>query len=187
MRLYARLSVLILGVAALLIAPKSSAQIVSISPGTPNQCGRGLVICSGQQAYSLSEIESGALQIPIFPILPSEIVVVNDTGAPITQLEFTATTLQILGSFAQCQIDSTMKSYLSKCTTSVVSSGSSNNPFASVTVQFSFTAGTEGGIPNGAYFDMTTLGFIPGSYLAAPVSTGSGGDGVNPGTGTASY
>lgn len=190
MRLYAGFSVLVLAVAALLTPAKSSAQFVSIAAPQLDQCGRGFIFCNGRQAYSLSEIENGSLKIPIFPILPSEVVIVNDTGAPLTSLQFSLTTLQLLDSFVQCQIASSAKSLLSSCSGTNATSGFSANPFSLVSVDFDYTAGNKTGIPNGAYFDITTVGFISGSYLGASSagsSSGSGGSGVNSGTGTASY
>jgi hypothetical protein len=188
MRLYARFSVLALVpvLAALMTPPKCSAQFVSISASKVDQCGRGFVFCNGRQAYSLSEIENGSLQIPIFPFLPSEVVIVNDTGATLTDLQFTLTTLRLLDSFVQCQIAPSARSLLKDCTAANLNSGFSSNPFSLVSVQFDYTADNKKGIVNGAYFDITTVGFISGSYIGGGNggSTGSGGDG---GTGTASY
>lgn len=180
MRLYVRLSVLILVLAALMTPPKSSAQFVSVSAPKPHQCGQGFIFCNGREAYSLSEIESGALQIPIFPLLPSEVVIVNDTGATVTNLQFTLTTFQILDSFVQCQIDPSARSLLKQCTATNLNSGFGSNPFSLVSVEFTYTADNKKGIANGAYFDIATVGFISGSYLGGSSGSGSG-------TGTASY
>lgn len=186
MRFYVRLAALALVLTAFVTPPKSHAAFVSISAQKLNQCGRGFVFCNGRQAYSLSEIESGALQIPIFPILPSEVVIVNDTGATVTDLQFTLTTLQLLDFDVQCQIAPSAMSLLGKCTAANLSSGFSPNPFSPVSVQFDYTANNKSGIPNGAYFDLTTVGFFSGSYLCGGSSGGSGSSGSS-GPGTASY
>ncbi len=158
----------------MLTPSKSSAQFVSISAPKVDQCGRGFVFCNGRQAYSLSEIESGALQIPIFPLFPSEVVIVNDTGAPVTDLQFTLTTFQFLDGFVHCQIAPSARSLLKECTGTNLSSGYSSNPFNLVSVEFDYAADNKKGIPDGAYFDITTVGFWSGSYIGG---SGSGGKG----------
>lgn len=192
MRLCARLSVLVpaLLLAASLTPSKSSAQFVSVSAPKFEQCGHGFVFCNGRQAYSLTEIESGALQIPIFPFLPSEVVIVNDTGATVTDLQFSLTTLQFLDSFVQCQIAPSARSLLKQCTASNLNSGFNSNPFSLVSVQFDYEADHKKGIPDGAYFDITTVGFFSGSYIGGSGTGGNGGSGNgngDGGTGTASY
>jgi hypothetical protein len=160
---------------ALLAPTPARAAIVSLSHDKLNQCGRGFVFCNGRQAYSLSEIESGALQIPVFPILPSEVVIVNDTGHTVTNLQFTLTTLELFSFQMQCQIQSSAKQYFNSCSVAKASSGFSRDLFGTVSAQFTFTAPNNGGIPDGAYFDITTIGFLPGGYLCGGGS-GSGGD-----------
>lgn len=187
MRLCARLSVLVLILAALMTPSKSSAQIVSLSAPKLEQCEHGFVFCNGRQAYSLSEIESGALQLPIFPFLPSEVVIVNDTGAPVMELHFTLTTYQSLDSFVQCRIAPSARSLLKTCTGTTLNSGFSSNPFNLVSVQFDYEADHKKGIPEGAYFDISTVGFAPGTYIGGGSTGGTGGTGSGGGSGTASY
>jgi hypothetical protein len=171
------LFVLFATAASALLAPTPAhAAIVSISHDKLNQCGRGFVFCNGRQAYSLSEIESGALQIPVFPILPSEVVIVNDTGHAVTSLQFTLTTLALFSFDIQCQIQSSAKLYFNSCNATKESSGFSRNLFSTVSADFTFTATNSGGIPDGAYFDITTIGFLPGGYLCG----GGGDDGSGP-------
>lgn len=181
MNLFGRLSLIVLAAGAFLSPPQSrAAAIVSISHQKVAQCGFGFVFCNGRQAYSLSEIESGALQIPIFPLLPSELVIVNDTGSTVTSLQFTFTTLQILSFDVQCQIASDAREFLDACRVAKSSSGFRLDPFSPVSAEFTFSANHAEGIPNGAYFDVTTAGFLPGGYLCG----GSGDPGGGGGTGS---
>jgi hypothetical protein len=172
MKFLCRLSLAVLASAAFLSPPSSHAASVTISHNRFNECGRGFVFCNGRQAYSLSEIESGALQIPVFPILPSEVVIVNDTGHTVNSLEFSFTTLQLFSFEVQCFIAPTMQQYLSSCNVAKSTSGFSRNLFSSVSADFTFNAGRKGGIPDGEYFDITTIGFMPGGFIC-----GHGGDG----------
>ena len=176
MKFLSRLSLAVLASAAFLSPPSSHAAVVSISHERANECGRGFVFCNGRQAYSLSEIESGAIQIPVFPILPSEVVIVNDTGHTVNTMQFSFTTIQLFSFDVQCLIQSSMKPYLSTCNVTKSSSGLSRNLFSSVSADFTFNAGTKEGIQNGEYFDITTIGFLPGGYLCGGGS-GDGGDG----------
>jgi hypothetical protein len=177
MKFLCRFSLAVLASALFLSPPSSHAASVSISHERSNECGRGFVFCNGRQAYSLSELESGAIQIPVFPILPSEAVIVNDTGHTVNTLQLSFTTLQLFSFDVQCLIQSTMKPYLSSCNIAKSTSGLSRNLFSSVTADFTFNAGTKEGIPNGGYFDITTIGFLPGGYLCGGNGSGDGGNG----------
>ncbi|HEY4008807.1 MAG TPA: hypothetical protein VGM11_01555 [Acidobacteriaceae bacterium] len=180
MTLFGRLSLSVLASAAFVAPTSSNAAIVSVSQQKLNECGRGFVFCNGRQAYSLSEIESGALQIPVFPLLPSEVVIVNDTGATVTDLQFTLTTLQILSFDMQCLIAPSARSLLAGCTVAKISSGFNSDPFHPVAAQFTYSADHKKGIANGDYFDLTTVGFLPGGYICG----GSGGNGNGSGSGS---
>ena len=188
MKVLCRLSLAILASAAFLSPPSSHAASVSISHERFNECGRGFVFCNGRQAYSLSEIESGAIQIPIFPILPSEVVIVNDTGHDVDTFELSFSTLQLFSFDVQCIIQSSMRPYLNSCSVEKSRSGFSRGLFSSVSADFTFKAGPKEGIPNGEYFDITTIGFLPGGYLCGSGDGGGnggggggGGGGGNPG------
>src|ERR1700751_865791 len=150
MKYLGRLSLAVLASAAFLSPPSSRAAVVSISHEKLNECGRGFVFCNGQQAYSLSEIESGAIQIPVVPILPSEVVIVNDTGHTVNTLQFSFTTIQLFSFDVQCIIQGNMKPYLSTCDVTKSSSSLSRNLFGTVSANFTFDAGKKEGIHNGA-------------------------------------
>ena len=115
MKFPCRFSLAVLASVAFLSPPSSRAASVSISHERANECGRGFVFCNGHQAYSLTEIENGTLQIPVFPILPSEVVIVNDTGHTVDALQLSFTTLQLFSFDVQCIIQSNMRPYLSSC------------------------------------------------------------------------
>jgi hypothetical protein len=142
-----------------------------------NECGRGFYFCNGRQAYSLTEIESGAIQIPVFPILPGRVVIVNDTGRTVDTLQLSFTTIQLFSFDVQCVIEQNMKQYLGSCNVAKTYSGLSRNLFSTVTAEFTFDAGQKGGIPDGEYFDITTVGFLPGGYLCGGNGDGGGGTG----------
>jgi hypothetical protein len=187
MRFFGPLSLAIVASAAFLSATPSRAAVVSISHDKLNECGRGFIFCNGRHAYSLSEIESGAIQIPVFPILPSEVVIVNDTGHTVSTLEFSLSTIQLFSFDVQCLIQSSAEQYFNSCKVGDSSSGFNGGfpgLFNQVSANFTFNAGDEGGIPDGAYFDITTVGFLPGGMLCGGGS-GSGG-GTNPGGGGSS-
>ena len=175
MKVLGRLSLAVLASVAFFSPPSSRAAVVSISHEKVNECGRGFVFCNGRQAYSLSEIESGAIQIPVFPILPSEVVIVNDTGHTVNTLQLSFTTIQLFSFDVQCLIQSSMRPDLSACNVAKSSSGFSRNLFSSVTADFTFDAGNKKGIQDGEYFDITTIGFLPGGYLCGGGGSGSGG------------
>jgi uncharacterized membrane protein YgcG len=179
MKFICRLSLVVLASAAFLSPPSSRAAVLSISHGKVNECGHGFYFCNGRQAYSLTEIESGAIQIPVFPILPGRVVIVNDTGHTVNTLSFTFSTIQLFSFEVQCIIESDMRKDLSSCNVAKNPSGISRNLFNSVSADFTFNAGNKGGIPDGEYFDITTIGFLPGGYLVG----GTGGDGGGGGTG----
>ena len=123
MKVLGRLSLAVLASVAFFSPPSSRAAVVSISHERVNECGRGFVFCNGRQAYSLSEIESGAIQIPVFPILPSEVVIVNDTGHTVNTLQLSFTTIQLFSFDVQCLIQSSMRPDLSACNVAKSSSG----------------------------------------------------------------
>ncbi len=177
MKFLCRLSLVVLASVAFLSPPSSRAASVAISHEKAHECGRGFVFCNGRQAYSLSEIESGAIQIPVFPILPSEVVIVNDTGHSVSTLQFSFTTIQLFSFDVQCLIEQNMKQYLGGCTVAKSTSGFTRNLFSTVTADFTFDAGRKGGIPDGEYFDITTIGFLPGGYLCGGHDPGNGGGG----------
>ena len=179
MMFFRRLSLVFLAsAAAALLAPTPAhAAIVSISHEKLEQCGRGFVFCNGRQAFSLTEIENGTLQIPVFPILPSEVVIVNDTGQTVTSLQFTLTTLAFFSFDIQCQIQPNAKRYFDSCNVAKGSNGVSRDPFSTVSAEFTFTAPNGGGVPDGGYFDITTLGFLPGGYLSGSGGSGGGSSG----------
>ena len=183
MKVLCRLSLAVLASAAFFSPPSSHAAVVSISQEKANECGRGFVFCNGRQAYSLSEIESGAIQIPVFPILPSEVVIVNDTGHTVNTLELSFTTLQLFSFDIQCLIQPSMRSDLKACDVTKTSSGFSHNLFGTVSADFTFEAGNKKGIQDGEYFDITTIGFLPGGFLCGGGS-GTGGSGGTGGGGT---
>ena len=184
MKFLCRLSLAVLASAAFITPPSSRAAVVSISHERVNECGRGFVFCNGRQAYSLSEIESGAIQIPVFPFLPSEVVIVNDTGHTVNTLQLSFTTIQLFSFDAQCLIQPSMRSELSACNVTKTSSGFSHNLFSTVSADFTFDAENKKGIQDGEYFDITTIGFLPGGYLCGGGGNGSGGCGDGGGGGT---
>src|SRR6201996_9049391 len=168
MKVLGRLSLAVLASVAFFSPPSSRAAVVSISHEKVNECGRGFVFCNGRQAYSLSEIESGAIQIPVFPILPSEVVIVNDTGHTVNTLQFSLSTIQLFSFDVQCLIQSSAKQYFNSCNVADNSQGFTGGfpgLFNQVTADFTFKAGNEAGIPDGAYFDLVTIGFLPGGML----------------------
>lgn len=177
--------------AALLAPPPAHAAIVSISHDKFGQCGHGFVFCNGRQAYSLTEIENGTLQIPVFPILPSEVVIVNDTGHTVTSLQFTLKTLVLFSFAIECQIQPSAKHFFNSCDVAKQNNGFSRDLFSTLDAQFTFTSNNDGGIPDGAYFDITTAGFLPGGYLCGGSGnggtsnggSGNGGSGNGGGTG----
>lgn len=160
--------------------PAKAAAIVAITHEKFDHCGRGFVFCNGHQAFSLTEIENGTVQIPIFPILPSEVVIVNDTGHTVTSLQFTLTTLELFSFDMKCLIEGDAHDYFDSCKVTKESSGLSRDLFSTLSAQFTFTAKHTDGIPDGEYFDLKTIGFLPGGYL---VGGGTGGDGGNGGNG----
>jgi hypothetical protein len=169
MKLFGRLALIVLASAAFLSPTPSRAASVSISQA--KQCGYFFVFCDSQKAYSLSELESGAIQIPIFPILPSEVVIVNDTGRTVTSLELTLTTIQILGLNARCQIASSARSLFNACNVASGPEGPWYDPFSPVTADFTFLSNGDDGIPDGAYFDVTTEGFLCGGFITGGGTT----------------
>lgn len=177
MMFFRRLSLVFLAsTAAALLAPTPAhAAILSISHDKFGQCGRGFIFCNGRQAYSLTEIENGTLQIPVFPILPSEVVIVNDTGHTVTNLQFTLKTLVLFSFEIQCQIEPSAKHFFNSCDVAKHNNGFSRDLFSTVDAQFTFTTNDNRGIPDGAYFDISTAGFLPGGYLCG--GSGSGGTG----------
>lgn len=183
MKVFCRLSLAVLASVAFLSPPSSRAAVLSISHGKVNECGRGFYFCNGRQAYSLTEIESGAIQIPVFPILPGRVVIVNDTGHTVNTLSFTFSTIQLFSFEIQCIIESDMRQDLSSCNIAKNPSGLSRNLFNSVSADFTFNAGKKGGIPDGEYFDITTIGFLPGGYLCGGHDPGDGGGGGGDGGG----
>jgi hypothetical protein len=183
MKVLGRLSLAVLASAAFLSPPSSHAAAVSISHERVNECGRGFVFCNGRQAYSLTEIENGTIQVPVFPILPSEVVIVNDTGHTVDTLQFSFTTLQLFAFDVQCLIQPSMRSELSTCNVTKTSSGFSHNLFGTVSADFTFDARNKKGIQDGEYFDITTIGFLPGGYLCGGGGDGGSGGGGGGGTG----
>ena len=177
MKVLGRLSLAVLASVAFLSPPSSRAAAVSISHEKLHQCGHEFVFCNGRQAYSLSEIESGAIQVPVFPILPSEVVIVNDTGHTVDTLQLSFTTIQLFSFDVRCIVEQNMKQYLNSCSIAKSYSGFSRSLFSSVTADFTFEAGRKGGIPDGEYFDITTVGFMPGGYLCGGHDPGNGGGG----------
>jgi hypothetical protein len=163
--------------------PAHAAAIVAITHEKFDHCGRGFVFCNARQAYSLTEIENGTVQLPIFPILPSEFVIVNDTGHTVTSMEFTLTTLELFSFKMQCLIESSAKQYFDSCKVATQNSGFSRNLFSTLTAQFTFTAKNSEGIPDGDYFDVKTIGFLPGGYLSGGGESGGGGTGGTGGGG----
>lgn len=184
MGLFSRLSLAILASAAFLSPISSRAAVISISHDKLNECGRGFVFCNGLQAYSLSEIESGAVQIPVFPILPSEVVVVNDTGHTVSTLQLSLSTIQLFSFDIGCLIEANAKQFFGSCNITKSSSVLRRDLFGEVTADFTFDAGKKGGIPDGEYFDIRTVGFLPGGLLCGgdPGNGGSGGPGGTGGT-----
>lgn len=162
--------------------PAHAAAIVAITHEKFDHCGRGFVFCNGHQAYSLTEIENGTLQIPIFPLLPSEVVIVNDTGHAVTNLQLTLSTLEFFSFDMKCLIEGGAQDYFDSCNIAKTSNGFSRDPFGMVSAQITFNAKHTDGIPNGEYFDIKTIGFLPGGYLCGGGS-GSGGSGSNGGSG----
>ncbi len=146
MRLFGRLSLIVLACAAFLSPPNPAPPSVSISHDKLNECGRGFVFCNDHQAYSLSEIESGALQIPIFPLLPSEVVIVNDTGKTVTDLQFTLMTFEFL-SFDMRVPDCAERQIASQGLRGRENCGpdSRANPFTPVAAQFTYSADNKKG------------------------------------------
>lgn len=183
MKFLCRLSLVVLASAAFLSPPSSRAAAISISQQKVSECGHGFIFCNGRQAYSLTEIENGTLQIPIFPILPSEVVIVNDTGHTVNRLQFSFSTIQLFSFEIECIIDPSMRQDLSSCNIAKSTSGLSHNLFSSVSADFTFNANNKKGIADGEYFDITTVGFLPGGYLCGGQDPGNGGTGDTGGTG----
>jgi hypothetical protein len=171
MKVFGRLALTVLASAAFLHSTPCRAASVSISQSKVQQCGFLFVFCNNQQAYSLSELESGAVQIPIFPILPSEVVIVNDTGRTVNSLELTLNTIQIFSFNAQCRIAPSARSLFNECNVASGPDGPWFDPFSPVTANFTFLANGDEGIPDGAYFDVTTAGFLCGGFITGGGTT----------------
>jgi len=154
--------------AAVVIAPALNSvahgQIVSISGQKANQCGHGGVVCNGSQPFSLTELESGAIQLPVGGSQTPEFVIVNDTGRPLTVLQFSYFGELAPNAGMTCQINGPAQQDFGSCTviaTDTAGAGTNNltGP-VNTPVEFTFVSSSQqAGIPDGVTFDIKTAGF----------------------------
>ena len=142
----------------------SHAAIISISDPKLSQCGHGGVVCNGTLAFSLTELEMGAVQLPIQNSQTPEFVIVNDTGAPVTNLQLLFVGQLASNSSMNCQINGGGQRMLHSCV--VTGNGSAGDGTSNLTgpidppVQLNFiSAANQQGIAPGELFDIKTSGF----------------------------
>jgi len=154
--------------AAVVVAPALSSiahgQIVSIAGEKANQCGHGGVVCNGHQPFSLTELESGAIRLPVGASQTPEFVIVNDTGRPVTMLQFSYFGALAANAGMTCQINGPAQQVFGSCTvTAQDTAGSGSNNLTgpvNTPVEFTFVSSSEQyGIANGVTFDIKTAGF----------------------------
>ena len=160
------------------------AQIVAVTDSKLSQCGHGGVVCDGAWAFSLYELQQGWIQLPISNSHTPEFVIVNDTGAPVTLLQFSFYGQLASNASLNCQISGGAAQFFRSCNlTGNAQSGDGTATLRgpiSPPAEFSFVAsGSQQGIPYGAYFDLKTAGFAhagqDNGYLSGVGSGGSGG------------
>ena len=153
-------------VAAVSAAPlcSSHAAIISISDPKLSQCGHGGVVCNGTNAFSLTELEMGTVQLPIQNSQTPEFVIVNDTGAPVINLQLLFVGQLASNSSMNCQINGGGQQMFHSCV--VIGSGAAGDGTATLTgpidppVQLNFiSAANQQGIAPGELFDIKTAGF----------------------------
>jgi exosortase/archaeosortase len=172
-------------VAAVSAAPlcSSHAAIISISGPKPNQCGHGGVVCNGLNAFSLTELEMGVVQLPIQNSQTPEFVIVNDTGSPVTNLLLLFVGQLASNSSMNCQINGAGQQMLHSCV--VIGTGASGDGTSTLTgpidppVQLNFiAAANQQGIAPGEFFDIKTSGFASAGqdhgYITGVARTGEG-------------
>ena len=173
--------------AAVFLPAAVHAAVVSITHDRLAQCGHGNVVCEGVQAFSLSALESGLVQLPITSNQAQDFVIVNDTGAPVRFLQ-----LMFFGQLSSntdltCLLNADAKQILRAC---MVMGNSSSGEVTSTLrgpidppAEFTFVSDSgQSGIPEGGYFDISVSGFshdgadrgyITGTGVP-PVTTGGG-------------
>lgn len=150
-------------VIALFWTPICRADIISITPSTLNQCGQGGIVCNGTQAFSLTALENGSIQLGISNSQTPAFVIVNDTGSTVTNLSFSYYGSLATNANLNCQINGGAQAWFNSCT--VTGNGASGSGTTTLNgpimppAQFNFLAGTDTGIINGADFNITTASF----------------------------
>ena len=142
----------------------ANAAIISISDQKLSQCGHGGVVCNGTNAFSLTELEMGVVQLPIQNSQTPEFVIVNDTGAPVTNLQLLFVGQLAFNSNMNCQINGGGQQMLHSCI--VIGNGAAGDGTSNLRgpidppVQLNFiAAANQQGIASGELFDIKTSGF----------------------------
>jgi hypothetical protein len=186
-RLLAVFFMLFLGAA---ITPRMHAATVAISNERFSQCWFFGIVCDGQNAFSLTQLENGTVQLPVNDNNNHEFVIVNDTGQRIRTLQ-----LYFIGDLSSstslnCQLQGTALLFFQSCLMS--ESGSSSRPAwelrgpITAPVEFTFSASPwQWGITPGAYFDVVVTdfghcGFNNGTINGYITGTLDGSSGGNP-------
>ena len=153
-------------VAAASAAPLCSANaaIISISQQKLSQCGQGGVVCNGTNAFSLTELEMGFVQLPVQNSQTPEFVIVNDTGASVTNLQLLFVGQLASNSDMTCQINGAGQQMFHSCL--VMGNGAAGDGTTNLIgpidppVQLNFiSAANQQGVAPGELFDIKTSGF----------------------------
>jgi hypothetical protein len=158
------------------------AQIVAVSDSKLSQCGHGGVVCDGTSAFSLTELQQGIIHLPISNSQTPEFVIVNDTGAPVTLLQFSFYGRLAPNAILNCQISGGAALFLRSCNLTGNAAGGDGTPTLHGPIdppaEFSFIAsGGQQGIPSGAFFDLKTAGFAHAGQDNGYLSGSGGGSG----------
>lgn len=157
------------------------AQIVAVSDSKLSQCGHGGVVCNGSSAFSLTELQQGIIRLPISNSQTPEFVIVNDTGAPVTLLQFSFYGQLAPNASLNCQISGGASQFLRSCNLTGNADGSGTQTLhgpIDPPAEFSFIAsGSQQGIPNGTFFDLKTSGFAHAGQDNGYLSGSGGGSG----------
>ena len=165
------------------------AAVVSISHDRLAECGRGNVVCDGVQAFSLSALESGLVQLPVTSNKAQDFVIVNDTGAPVHMLQFSYFGRLSSNTDLTCHLASDAKQMFHSCT--VVGSADAGDASSTLRglidppAEFTYVSDTsQAGIPPGGYFDISVSGFSHGGsdrgYLTGTGGQSTGGGPLGP-------
>jgi hypothetical protein len=127
------------------------AATVSVTGEKVKQCRHGGVICDGSNAFSLTELMNGSLQLPIDDNAEHEFVMVNDTGSPVSLLRLLFVGVLSRNTKVDCGIEGDAWQMFDGC---MVTGNAADPP-----VQFTFSAGDTQGVPAGALFSIKVNGF----------------------------